>query len=693
MAVPLQMNQWVQVYLAKRLAAIDVGGAEWGEAAQLRALRFFVEEAIDKLEANEADYYEFMAQCAILASENMQDARLQVLEHRVGELENPPFDLAKTLFEGALILVGELIIAYGAYYALPALFGLAFTSRMARLRGDAVRLAESYGDDVARATQALDTDIAMGRSLLKQMQEAGYKDWGKAVNLKGRVKEIKRRIAESRDRLKTAELAQLVNEKTVKSVIDAYDRANGTSILKSAQLNELLRGVMASTVISRAGQTAGQDLATVSFSLLADSGPAFVPFETSGVVGQLLAAVRAERRARREQWNVLRGKIRFLEDTSLAASTLVRDVLGIEGVSSYESIDISTIPSHEQSIFILGFESLLWRHWFAYSNLLKVSPFEDRDPEGIHHEGEVFDGNLVEEHYADDAPDGYGYFMNGNHYHGAISINEELAKVLYNKFARGYFIHNPASVPAPMRALDENGNFDADRYDGLWRMPKKEYVVFDNAERTRRLDEVRVLIIVYFMRTAKVEDIGAGIGGADEIRKAIREMLDLPPDQPFDQGPLKEILEGLPTFETPGAPAVSQAQPGVLETLASALASTGALEQKWLVQDARSQLETAVGSLDMKVTTYPLLHASSAIALSADRAVAEDAMREIEQAQRQVSERHAIFVELAAEEPDVASEVDAQLGDRIRTLMTWSPGQIAEGTWKYYPPSASPPVS
>src|SRR3954465_1531372 len=138
--------------------------------------------------------------------------------------------------------------------------------------------------------------------------------------------------------------------------------------------------------------------------------------------------------------------------------------------------------------------------------------------------------------------------ISGDFYPGALSLNEARAKVLFREFARQYFERNPDAVPKPMMALDESNKFNKARYDELWKMPDSIF----SSDRAKRLDEVRVLVIVYFICTKRTPESGTDGQGANAIRKAIREMLELPSGEEV----LEKILEGLPTFPAPGAPAV-----------------------------------------------------------------------------------------------------------------------------------------
>lgn len=683
MSTKITIEDWVKQDVARLLASIDQCAPDFDEATQLRFVRLLVEQGLDELEADDNDYYDFLFQCAILASENMQDARLQVLEHRVDDLENPPFSLAQTLLEGALIMVGEVIIATSAYYAIPALMAVLSSRKLTRTAHGILGQIPTFDGDIKK-NLAIELRILENvletQKAFKAIDAAGLNRWGDQLPLYEKIDAIRRDSAMLRSQLKASRLALEYGKKeAAQRAIEAYESAAASIKLKSTRLDEFLNGVLGNTVIGRIGETAGQDLSAISMKLFSASDPSvFLPFQTSGIVGELISAIQDLRRTSRQNWGDLRLQIRTIDDTKFLESETVRSLQALASAARYQPGKVSTLTSEERNAFILGFEALLWKHWFIYSNLLYLVPFAERDPERWHQVGEVFEGRLVKSQDLGDLNDGqgYGFVIGGDHYPGAQSLNEDLAKILFNKFAKDYFVSNPGEVPAPMLAINVQGDFDVARYHEAWRMSKTDFIGGENSARARLVDEVRVLVIVYFMRTARDKQAEQDAGGAaDSIRNIIREIIGLPENQPLDPFP------SLPTFEAPGAPAISHST-DALQRLSKALATTTGVEETWRVGDARVLLETAVGRLEAQIAVYPLLYPASA----ASTVVANDAVRAIETTQEEVKARQASFLELAAEQQELVTEVETQLGERVRNSTGWSPDQIPEGTWHWYPP-------
>ena len=85
--IPLPMPKlFVPMEEQRTLAAIS---AAPDQATQFALFRYYLERKIDQMERFELQRVEFIKDCLLLASQNMQDARLQLIEDRLSALENP----------------------------------------------------------------------------------------------------------------------------------------------------------------------------------------------------------------------------------------------------------------------------------------------------------------------------------------------------------------------------------------------------------------------------------------------------------------------------------------------------------------------------------------------------------------------------------------------------------------------------
>lgn len=671
-------EQHVTDLIAKQFAAIDACTPDWDSARQIRFLRLLTEKGLDELEALDRDCHEFVRDCIHLAGENMQDARLQFLEAQVHALRNPKFNLAETLLEGALILVGELVIAWGAYYAVPALMTFVATRKLLRLKDEiaaGTQKAVDVAGDLSQIDSALSEAISEARRLLETMHSLGRDKWMDSLVLRAKALGVRSRIAKLKEQKASAEVALDTSREVARRASAEFNKVITTSKLRNVQFREFLHELTGSTILGRIGETAGQDLAEVSMDLRKkDAGELLQPFTTSSITGDFLAAVHAERAQWREAWSNLRLRIRFMTDTQFMESPLVRELVALIYAARIGGVDIGTFSDADRQFYILGFEVLLWRYWLACNGALDVVPFEEAlDEFNMWGVGQIVEGRLIKKHYPEGGVENTKSYMDGDYYPGILKLNEDQAKYLYNRFARQYFIANPQAMPEPLK-------FDADRYDKVWTMSQTSLLFFDNAERTQLLDQIKLMVIIYFQRMA--EQVGAQEGSAPErIRREIREQLGL---KPGDE-PLKKILESLPEgLDAPGPPALSSSgTTDALNRLGTLLGATG-MERKWQASDARAQLEAAITDLDLKISTYPVRSALSPSSSTAARAEAADVLDEITELQDRVRARHEVFLQLAAGEDQMLSEFNAQFAERMRKLMAWCPEQYSEQSWKWY---------
>lgn len=103
----------------------------------------------------------------------------------MGKLENPPVDLAATLLEASLMLVAELIIANGAFVALPALFGLAtarnWRRRLAKVGGRVGAWNTKVEAEIEAARKAIDASLKQRHEVLMRISDARHD--GRACDL------------------------------------------------------------------------------------------------------------------------------------------------------------------------------------------------------------------------------------------------------------------------------------------------------------------------------------------------------------------------------------------------------------------------------------------------------------------------------------------------------------------------------
>lgn len=127
---------------AQRLANVFAALSQLPDEQQLIQLRLMLLNDVDRLEAEQLAQLDLLRDCLFLAANNMQDARLHILEQRVSDIENPePRQLGEYIIEAVLILVVELSAALAPHLATAVLASAMTSMAMVSARSTRVRRA------------------------------------------------------------------------------------------------------------------------------------------------------------------------------------------------------------------------------------------------------------------------------------------------------------------------------------------------------------------------------------------------------------------------------------------------------------------------------------------------------------------------------------------------------------------------
>ena len=683
-----------QLSVVDACGVVNAAGSQWLEADQIRFVRIFLEEGIGEFARFDREQSEVVAECVMLAGDNMQDARLSILEQKHDEKDGGFFDFLVNL---GIMLALELLLVSTAIYAVPALVALVSGRIQARKARELVSAFDHRrGTESGYRTQYESLAEVVRKAVDKRTEAERLWDrraeGGETYFLyKRAVRELKK--LENDYAVGLAALERSVDLAKQANQAVASASSNPLPYLSSDKMRAFMHGAVGETIVNRVAENSA--VSGTEKIVAATAGAAAVGrttvFQTSTLLGRFLAEIRNERNRAAEKWSRTRFHIRFLSDDDLVTSEIAQELFF--RIHYDQSATMQGFSFVDREFLVLGMEGALWLAWLCHIKALGQESVNGRLVRGGARKGEIH-GDL----FVTDFPEGVSGVANGISYPGLLRISDSHAEYLYGRFAKPFYVANPGRAPEFAVPLGAEANtasgtvkFNQLRYDEVASMAPTFLRGVSDPDRLGRVAEMKLLAIKFFQLLAENREL---IGGdaepiGNDARKVLRELLEIEAmDDIIDR-----YLEPLPPVGEFGPPVVVQSDQECLAELADALETVNGRDEKWLVGDARSQLEVAVGNLDMKITTYPLLHASAATGFSADRAVAENALREIERAQQEVRERHAAFLGLAAGQPDAVAEVAAQLGDRISVLTNWSHDQIAEGTWKYYPPAETPPVS
>lgn len=196
-----------------------------------------------------------------------------------------------------------------------------------------------------------------------------------------------------------------------------------------ARLRELLDGVTAQVAVGRAGEALGEDFASLMTELASQSPDPAAAFETSTMIGDYLAAVESDRRISSDTWSALRFHVRFVPEADFFSSSTVQHVLALAAEAEYWSVQTGSYGGNERSVFILGFEMMLWPHFFEFNSLPKVEPFTDEvwtGYPGVLRHGHVANGHLVTKMSSDVG--GWVFIGSCTNYSGSPRLGEEQTK-------------------------------------------------------------------------------------------------------------------------------------------------------------------------------------------------------------------------------------------------------------------------
>lgn len=677
----------------RQLVMVNACSDLWTDADQVRFVRTAIEEGINELARAEQAQFEIIAECVMLAGENMQDARLSFLEQSSEQEAGGIFDFLVNL---GIMLALELLLVSGLVYAVPALVALVSGMVQAKKARQLVSAIAHQRASESQHRSSLQAVSAAGKKVVKKLDQVEGL-WSRRAEGGEIYFLYKRAVREWKNLENEYAIGLAALERDVDLAKRAFDAVKSISVdplphLSSEKLRTFMSGALAHTVVSRVSENSAASSTEKIIKTVSGSGATVPPplFQTSTLLSRFLAQNRHARNQADEEWSRTRFHIRFLSDDDLINSEIAQELF-FRIHYEQSPATIQELSFTDQEFLTLGIEGALWVSWLCHIKALGQEKVSGRLVRSGARQGEIH-GDL----FVTDFPEGTSGLANGVSYPGLIRISDKHAEYLYGRFAKAYYIANPKRAPnfaTPIStdpgAVSGTVSFNRQRYDEVASMAPTSLGMLDR-DRLIRVAEMKLLVILYFQLLATAPDtVAEKTDVGTEARKVLRKLLELPADNIINN-----YQDSLPPISELGAPAISQADQEGLNELADALAATGRMDEKWLVGDARSQLEAAVGNLDMKITTYPLLFPPSAAAFSADRAVADGALRAIEQEQQEVTTRHAKFLELAAEQPDVVAEVTAQFGDHIRALTSWLPSQSTEGTWKYYPPVETvPPVS
>ena len=639
----------------------DTPGAGWLEEDQIRFVRVFVEEGIGQLARSDEARFALIAECALLAGENMQDARLHLIEERLEPAEET---LGGFLVNLGLMLAVELAVVSGASFALPAILGIA-AARLQSLR--ARQLITTRVTEKHLASEGL---AAMEKILKAKKQEHAdaITEWNRTkLNALERstariaVFKAKNDYAVAQQALETSEaLLQKAREAA------ATPKTPAETTLKSSRLQTFMEGVLAPTTLARVAENSAASVTQKMIDSDGSAGAAGLtePFKSSTLVGLFLAETARERDEAAEAWAATQLHIRSLTDDQFINSELAQQIFFCVH-SEPASASARDMVAVDRDALTLGIEGALWLAWLRTIDALGKTEVSGRPVVGgvegrVH--GTLFikhvtiiEGSDPSEHFGTERTE---RLADGTVYPGLAKVRDGHAEYLYGRFAHAFFTQNPKSAPPPLV-------FEPSRYHEVASLPVND-LLGPNQDRLARVAEMKLLVIEFFRTFEEnLEAIGGAAG--QEARQILRGLLELLPDA----DPVSDYLESLPPISEPDLPAAEEGEFDELLPPQDPVALLEASPER-AARDAATKLASLVTDLDLLITQASSTEDDERLAAIASQ---QDAVRS----------QYAEFQGLASGQSALLDEVQTDYEARIDRLTDWP-----TPSWKWFGPETPP---
>lgn len=678
------IEQYGRLSLQAVLAGIDQADAD----RQIPLLRSAIELALDRVATAEHAYYDFLAECALLAAQNMQDVRLHDVERRLERLENPESPgIAEILIETAIIFGVELVFTVG----LPWLVGPALLLVSSRLIAQSSRMtARRIG--LIEKRGLLESDLIGARFDLADALhrfKANVNNPSQPLSVAyEEVRKARARVQHTETALALAGLELFEADKD--KVLEAFYGTLGGRVatLQSKSLSDFLDGAFGHTFKSRVGESLGQQVAKLradAFKQPAESSGAFAesPFLCSTVLGTILTRLRDLRVEAMRGHGYTRLLLHRIEEADFAADALAQDIArGVfDAVAPLD--DALALAEVVRPVVVRGFEALLWYEWLSVTGALVVEQGKAFDSAMALEPGELHEGYLTTKLVRQPAivpgefgPLGLlaalgtlasdsGYVYEGDFYHGVRKLSEQQAVYLYDTFAAPYFAlpENASLLPFPLP-------YDPARYAGMLSLaPRSTLSVLENFERGRRLDEMRLMVVVFFNQFVPSLRAKASYGAVSDSVILVDEYLSL-----------------LPAVSPADPESGAEPTPEQIASRLNALFGQAGISKRHQLGLMLTAFEGRMTLLEQKLWTYELVYSqlSYEAAEAPDGKTETDAAREIGALQVQVEGDYQQLSDLLeASYPETLAEFAKLYEARKNSLSGWRVGDPTPAKYRF----------
>lgn len=698
----------------QRLNALLAGLLELDASHRPLALRQHLEYGLVRLQRLEEEHYSFLGECAVLAAQNMQDLRLRDLEQRVGKLEHPPEPswgemilkvvaelviqlTTLELFEGAIAAAAYL----GALRTLPTAVRAAWlasapTTAPAQIIADEAAFSaerETVNAAAQQLTAIVDTviegktkvppggyQITVGTGVVRKV--VTLDDWiGANQEVADRGATLDELLELSREAIaghgqRPVEKYQLALTQTGNEAIARY----------SEQWHAALEGHpghIAFKAVENAVDTFTEWLGRAA----AAEAEAGRPYVTSDTTGRFLNFASGKRMEVAEYYAALTLYVRYADDRALVKDPRIALLAQMieQVLPAYETLRM--LGQAARPALVLGFEGALWYEYLRANGVLEVSTNQTYMGAPDLAVGTFVDGFVIQGPAVDHSKDTdwvrllpYANLIgirallwlrsySANFYCGVPVLSEWQAETLYHRFAEPYFA-DPANVASAHLPFP----YDPTRYSPLVaEQPRLWEGQLTDGDRRQRLDEMRLLVIMYFRQFGTGDPdrrLDAFLGEGAGLSVAT-----------WASGGSTGIV---PPLADPDE-ATRRALEATREPLRALLDATGI----GTVDDLRLsclELDSALTDLNQDIQAYQLLAHGT---LESDDTVGgrtkDELYREISQEQTDLDLQYRDLLAAAGDDEVASAALGERYGAAVDAIVSWTP----DGAWIWY--GESPP--
>ena len=710
---------------ARRLEALVAAIQAFPPERRPTVLREYLDAELGRLEAMEDSHQAYLAECVLLAVDNMQDARLQSVEGRLAALESPDGpSMAEMLTEAAFVFA----LSFAALFAVEAVGGAvllwAGQAALAPLAREAVQSADeallattrtqvstlsalaARQELLAAERRGLSTvlDALRGGSLSSALWQVGKALLSPIATAKSIVDALAKTFAVSAEvetiqaQVLLSHLAMAEGAQTSVAARIAYEKA---LVSDAARPDALWRKFLDDA----SGNLALAPAFTVFENLWKDisqqtSQPAVdqvsEPFLASTPAGRLLTLMRDNRLAVREEYAVLRAGLRYrAADDSFVSDPLVTQLAGLVTELSPLRDAYRALEDNVRPLIVRGYEAALWWAYLQTNGMLGRD--EGSAYQTYEHDDELQPGAIVEGYVitkvppeveiaggagSDLDPERPSFLYAADYYPGVMLLGEERAEYLYETFAAPYFRVSEHGTKLPFE-------YDPAAYVGARALPARLYKGWlENRERARLLDEMRLMVILFFLQLPELEDptssgLLTALGQLRGSTPSAAGWLSLHPAGAAPP-PANPIADG-------SEARAAQASAPALDAL---LAQSGVLNEK-VYATRRSELRAAIAELRNDITDMQELAAGRLKPADSARGIDVEAYNRLVTAeQAQLLDLYAEVVASARFDSGQVTSIETTYGALVDRLATWTlpptTTRAPASPWRFENPAPTP---